>query len=154
MKTLSSALQNHLKHDNAQPTTPIHTIQNRHPSINRPTPAKSTCVTNAIQHVAKVHEPNTSILAKKVTARSLRPDGATTLLCANVGTEAIMLLGRWKSDAMFRCLPVQATTSACSQLMLDVGNFAFTPSIFERAGLPNETPIEVAQLAAAEDLFD
>ena len=65
-----------------------------------------------------------------------------------------MLLGRWKSDAMFRCLRVQATTSAHSQLMLDAGNFTFTPSVFKRAGLLNETPIEVAQLAANEDLFD
>ena len=122
--------------------------------MNKPTPAKSTHVTNAIQHAAKVHEPTTGVLAKKVTARSLRPGGATALLCANVGTEAIVLLGRWKSDAMFRCLRVQATASAHSQLMLDAGNFTFTPSVFERAGLPNETPIEVAQLAADKDLFD
>ena len=101
-----------------------------------------------------MHEPTTGILAKKVTARSLRPGGATALLCANAGTEAIMLLGRWKSDAMFRYLRVQATTSTHSQLMLDAGNFTFTPSVFKRAGLLNKTPIEVAQLAANEDLFD
>ena len=161
-KTLSSApaakalarIARRLKHDNAQPTTPIHTIQNRHPSVNKPTPAKSTCVTNAIQHAAKVHKPHTGILANEVTARSLRPGGAAALLCANVGTEAIVLLGRWKSDAMFRCLRVQATTSAHSQLMLDARNFTFMPSVFERAGLPNKTPLEVAQLAAAEDLCD
>ena len=105
-------------------------------------------------NATKAHKANTGILATKATARSLRPGGLTALLCANVGTEAIMLLGRWKSDAMFRCLHVQATTSAYSQLMLDAGDFTFTPSVFERAGLPNETPIEVAQLAANEDLFD
>ena len=114
----------------------------------------ATFITNAIQHAAQVHEVDTGILATKVTARSPRPGGATALLCANVNTEAIMLIGRWKSDAMFHCLRVQATTSAHSQLMLDAGDFTFTPSVFERAGLPNETPIEVAQLAAAEDLFD
>ena len=44
-----------LKHNNAQPTTPTHTTQNQHPSIKRPTLAKSTCITNAIQHAAKAH---------------------------------------------------------------------------------------------------
>ena len=127
---------------------------NSHPSANKPTPAKSTYITNALQHSAKVHETSTGILANKVAARSLHPGGATALLCANVGTEAIMLLGHWKSDAMFRHLRVQATTCAHSQLMLDAGDFTFTPSVFECAGLPNETPIEVAQLAANEDLFD
>ena len=80
-------------------------------------PAKSTYVTNALQHAASLHETRTGILSSKITARSLRPGGATALLCANVGTEAIMLLGRWKSDAMFRYLRVQAATTTFSQRM-------------------------------------
>ena len=53
---------------------------------------------------------------------------------------------------MFRCLRVQAATSTRSQLMLDAGNLTFAPSVFERAGLPNETFLKVAQLAATKDL--
>ena len=117
-------------------------------------PAKSAHVTNALHHAARQHKTRTGILADKITATSLRPGSATALLCANVGTEAIVLLGRWKSDAMFRYLRVQAATANFSQQMLDAGNFTFTPSVFKRAGLPNEAPAAVARLAAREDLYN
>ena len=65
-----------------------------------------------------------------------------------------MLLGRWKSDAMFRCLRVQAATSAFSQLMLDHGAFTFAPSVYQRRGAPQQTPAPVAALLAHEELCD
>ena len=143
-----------LQRNNAPRHTPLHTIFDHHPAMTKWMPAKSAYITNALCHAARMHESRTGILADKITARSLRPGGATALLCANVGTEAIMLLGRWKSDAMFRYLRVQAGTGDFSQQMLNAGNFTFTPSVFERAGLPNEAPAAVARLATAEDLYD
>jgi hypothetical protein len=44
----------------------------------------------------------------KVLAQSLGAGGAMALLCAQVGTSTIKLLGRWQSDEMLRYLTVQA----------------------------------------------
>ena len=141
-----------LRQDRAPANRAFHTILNT--PTGRLMPAKSTCVTNALQHAASLHETRTGILSSKIAARSLRPGGATALLCANVGTEAIMLLGRWKSDAMFRYLRVQAATTTFSQRMLDAGDFTFTPSAFEGAGLPREAPAAVIAIADSDDLTD
>jgi hypothetical protein len=43
-----------------------------------------------------------------VSARSMRAAGAMALLCANVDSNVIRLLGRWRSDEMLRYLHVQA----------------------------------------------
>ncbi|KAL7526401.1 hypothetical protein ACHAXR_003075, partial [Thalassiosira sp. AJA248-18] len=43
-------------------------------------------------------------LPSEVTACSLRASGATALLVANVDTDVIRLLGRWRSDEMLRYL--------------------------------------------------
>ena len=43
-----------------------------------------------------------------MNARSLRAGGAMALLCGRVDADTIRLVGRWKSDAMFRYLHAQA----------------------------------------------
>lgn len=47
-------------------------------------------------------------LPTDVSARSLRAGGAMALLVSEVDTDVIQLLGRWRSDAMFRYLHLQA----------------------------------------------
>jgi hypothetical protein len=51
------------------------------------------------------------------------------LLCADVDTDVIRLLGRWKSDQMFRYLFVQARplVQRYAQRMHDEGDFTIFP---------------------------
>ena len=50
----------------------------------------------------------TGLAPQEISARSLRAGGAMALLCGNVDFDLIKMLGRWHSDAMMRCLFVQA----------------------------------------------
>jgi hypothetical protein len=52
------------------------------------------------------------------------------LLCANVDTDRIRLLGRWRSDEMLRYLHVQAEPLMrnFSSLMLTGGHFTLIPN--------------------------
>ena len=116
--------------------------------IRRVTP---THLQNALRHAAAGVESLTGIPPDAITARSLRPGSATALLCANVDTNAVKLLGRWKSDAMLRYLRVQATLSSrhFAQNMLDHGAYTFTPGIRDHAQpLPREIPTAVADILA------
>ena len=65
-----------------------------------------------------------------VTARCLRAAGANALLCANVDTDIIRLLGRWRSDEMLRYLHLQAAPlmSTFSRDMLRGGTFTLIPN--------------------------
>jgi hypothetical protein len=52
------------------------------------------------------------------------------LLCADVDSDRIRLLGRWKSDEMLRSLHVQAlpVIAPLSTLMVQHGYFSFIPN--------------------------
>ena len=92
---------------------------------------------------------NDLIPLAQLSARSLRPGGATALLCANVDSVHIKMLGRWKSDAMFTYLRVQAATIAhnFSTLMLQHGNYTFTPVNSNlRFLLPDQAPVDLVTL--------
>jgi len=69
------------------------------------------------------------ITPDEVEARSLRAGGATALLAADVDTNTIQLLGRWKSDAMIRYLHVAASYSITqhARVMLQRGSTSFRP---------------------------
>ena len=47
-------------------------------------------------------------LSSEISARSLRAGGAMALLVSDVDTDMIRLLGRWRSDEMFRYLHLTA----------------------------------------------
>ena len=142
-----------LRHHHAPAHTPLHHHYNhRHPTRPGWYPIKSKFVTNALRHAASLLEASTGISHHLISARSLRPGGATALLCANVSSDAIMLLGRWKSDAMFRYLRIQAATQNFAQDMLDHGAFTFAPSVFAQRGLPQQTPAPVVALAARDEM--
>ena len=74
--------------------------------------------------------PTYGFLPHDVSARSLRAAGAMALLCANVDTDRIRLIGRWRSDEMLRYLHVQAepVMRNFSSQMLTGGHFALIPN--------------------------
>ena len=62
---------------------------------------------------------------------------------AGIDTDHICLMGRWKSDAMFRYLRIQAAAhqQRFAQRMLDSGTYTFAPNAYSAGGaLPLETP--------------
>lgn len=143
-----------LRRAKANSSTPIY--RQYHPRRRRWYNVKPTFITNALRHAAQQLEPTTGIKASLVSARSLRPGGATALLCAGVDPDRIQLLGRWKSDAMFRYLRIQAATHThnYAQLMLDHGSYTFVPTSFQTAGLPREAPATLHEILTHEDLYD
>jgi hypothetical protein len=128
---------------------------NDRPSVNDRFTIKPTFVTNALRHAAHACHSRTGIDPKLISARSLCPGRATALLCANVDKDAIMLLGRWKSDAMpLRYLRIQAMRPGFSQRMLDNGTYTFHPQAFRDQQPPVEAPRAIHTLLAHEKLYD
>jgi site-specific recombinase XerD len=86
---------------------------------------------NNARHSANNIQHLTGIDPSLLSARNLRPGGATALLCTGIDTDVIQLLGHWKSDAMLRYLRVAALahTSNLSQQMLTAGTYTFAPMI-------------------------
>ena len=109
-------------------------------------------VTLALRRAAKSVAGTTGISHKLISARSLRPGGATALLCAGIDKDTIKLVGRWKSDAMLLYLRAQAVVigQRFSQQMLDNGSYAFTPLVLEHdhLALPLNLPQDVQDLHA------
>ena len=140
-----------LRRHGATEATPLHHHFNPHPNHGKWYATKPTFVTNAIRHAAGLVATSTGIDPLLLSTWSLRPGGATAPLCAQVDTDIIRLLGRWNSDAMFRYLRIQATTttSRLAQQMLDHGAFTFAPGAHQANGLPRQAPPAAAALAAA-----
>jgi hypothetical protein len=86
--------------------------------------------------------PNLGFPADQVTARSLRAGGAMALLCGRVDADTIKLVGRWRSDAMFRYLHAQALpiVRKLARTMLLHGNFTLAPG--------NDVPAAAAPILA------
>jgi hypothetical protein len=95
----------HLRHHSAPPTTPIasYFLTGR---WHRISPSHITDALRAT--VATCDSNHLGFLHTDVSARSLRAAGAMALLCAEVDTDIIRLIGRWRSDEMLRYLHVQA----------------------------------------------
>jgi hypothetical protein len=135
-------LAQHLRDHDAPITTPISAYWDSHGNKHL---ATSKLVTNGLRHAACAIQDLTGINPSLISTRSLRPGGATALLCAGVDKDIIQLLGRWKSDAMFRCLRIQATAHSgnFAQRMLDHGTHTFAPQVPKHPGelsLPNQIP--------------
>jgi hypothetical protein len=149
-------LAQHLRAHHAEPRTAI-CIYYDHTGAERA--IKSPYVTNALRHAAASLQHLTGIDPFLLSARSLRPGGATALLCAGVDKDVIQLLGRWKSDAMFRYLRIQAHAHAAylSQQMLDHGTYTFAPGTYTEntdQPLPRETPAAFRDVLAHTELHD
>jgi hypothetical protein len=115
-----------LRRDGATRDTPITAVR---PSASAPflyiTPPD---VTLRVRHALRDH-PDPAYTAADVSVRSTRAGGAMALLCAGVDSDRIRLLGRWRSDEMYRYLHVQAqpVMTGLSAAMLRGGSFRLTP---------------------------
>jgi len=112
-----------------------HTVDTHTPLCKYFTATSSKCITprditTILRDAVTFLGPSLGFLPSDVTARCLRAAGANALLCANVDTDIIRLLGRWKSDEMLRYLHLQAAPlmSDFSYRMLAGGNFTLIPN--------------------------
>ena len=142
----------HLRRHRAPPLTPIYTYYNKRDNRSNSTSTITPqFITNGLRYAARDLHETTGIDPALVSVRSLRPGGATALLCAGVDTSTIQLLGCWRSEAMLRYLRVAATTVTHqhSQAMLDHGDFSFAPGSYTSRRpelLPQQTPDAVRAL--------
>ena len=139
---------------NASPDTMINAHYNKHRDHKCWCTIKPTHVTTALRHAAKSLQPDTGIDFTLLSARSLRPGGATALLCAGVDKDHIQLLGRWQSDAVFRYLRIQASLCGLSQKMLDHGAYTYSPGDHSAGNLPNQAPASMKEILAHTELAD
>jgi hypothetical protein len=135
----------HLRSHAAAPDTPLHNYWDSQGQRRSITPR---IITNALRHSATALRARTGIDPDLLSARSLRPGGATALLCARIDSDVIKLIGRWKSDAMFRYLRIgaHANTTDFAGMMLAAGDYTFAPSAYTNPDghpLPREAPPDV-----------
>ena len=114
----------YLCQNGALPTTPLAHVFNSTGLVTAA--AITTCIRNAVTELG----PTLGFLSHEVSARCLRAAGATALLLAQVDTDIIRLIGRWKSDEMLRYLHVQAYSLMrnYSQQMLSAGTYTLIPN--------------------------
>jgi hypothetical protein len=131
----------HLRNHSAPADTPLYVFWE---SDGTKRFLRSTNVLNGLRHTARAIQHLTGIDPSWISARSLRPGGATALLCAGVDSDNIKLLGRWKSDAMFRYLRAQAHTFASNfaRGMLTAGRYTFAPPS-DTTAVPLEQPLPI-----------
>jgi hypothetical protein len=145
----------HLRAHACASDTPIYTYYDSNRVARHVTPKY---VTNALRHAATSLVGLTGIPPNLLSARSLRPGGATALLCAGVDANIIQLLGRWKSDAMLRYLhvAVAANLEPFSSRMLDAGRFTFAPNAYNdriHHPVPREAPRNFVEALEHEERY-
>jgi hypothetical protein len=146
----------HLREHHAPPDTPLCAYYDASNTLRY---MKSNWITNGLRHAARSLRAFADVDLTPLSARSLRPGGATALLCANIDKDVIQLLGRWKSDAMLRYLRIQAHIHATNfaQKMLDHGSYTFAPGTFTTTPvlpLPLQTPVAIVDLITHHELYD
>jgi hypothetical protein len=117
----------HLRTYHATPTQPLASYYDNSPSVQLIKPAD---ITAALRISTAVIGPTVGFLPTDISARSLRAAGAMALLCAQVDSDVIRLLGRWRSDEMLRYLHVQAepVMRDFARRMLVGGSFTLLPN--------------------------
>lgn len=87
-------------------------------------------ITDVIRVAVFAIGPSLGFLPSDVSARSLRAAGANALLLANIDTDIIRLIGRWRSDEMLRYLHVQAAPLMANYAarMLQAGQYTIIPN--------------------------
>jgi hypothetical protein len=115
----------HLRAHGAPPTQPLASFYTAG-HLRRISPGD---LTHVLRLACSLLGPTYGFLPTDISARSLRAAGAMALLCANVDSDRIRLLGRWRSDEMLRYLHVQAepVMRHFSSLMLQGGHFTLLP---------------------------
>ena len=91
-------------------------------------PVTSQALT-AVLRASAAALPHLNLRPDDITSRSLRAGGAMALLCGHVDSDVIRLIGRWRSDAMFRYLHAQALPliTPLAPTMLQHGAFTLMP---------------------------
>jgi len=117
----------HLRQHGAPATTPLASYYD---SNNKLCHVTSHAISSALKLAVQVMGVPYGFLPKDISARSLRAAGAMALLCAQVDSDIIRLLGRWRSDEMLRYLHVQAepVMRNFSSQMLQHGTFTLLPN--------------------------
>ena len=118
----------HLRSHGAPPNTPLSSYYDAQGNLQHIKPAH---ITSALQDAVRFLNPTVlGFLPSDVTARCLRAAGANALLSAQVDSDHIRLLGRWRSDEMLRYLHLQAQPimHRFAGLMLAGGNFVLIPN--------------------------
>ncbi|KAI2492490.1 hypothetical protein MHU86_22070 [Fragilaria crotonensis] len=115
-----------LRRSGATPDTPLNAVR-----VHPDSPFRHILpsdITTRIRTALLVH-PDPAYAVADVTVRSTRAGGAMALLCAGVDSDRIRMVGRWRSDEMYRYLHVQAqpVMNGLSAAMLRGGAFRLTP---------------------------
>jgi len=118
----------HLRGAGAPPTQPLASYVS--PSSGSPTLISPSDITQFLRFTVDTMGPAYGFTSADISARSLRSAGAMALLCANVDSNRIQLLGRWRSDEMLRYLHVQAEPlmRSFASRMLAGGHFTLLPN--------------------------
>ena len=96
----------HLRSHGAPPSTPLARVYTG--PGGRTSGIKPSHITNTLRTAVSIIGADLGFLPSEVSARSLRAAGAMALLVADVDTDIIQILGRWRSDEMFRYLHLTA----------------------------------------------
>ena len=115
----------HLRSHGASPTTPLYRVY----GPDTPTDVTAAILTAALRVAAAATQSVYGFAPADVNARALRAGGAMALLCARVDTNIIKMVARWRSDAMFRYLHLQAypLMRSLAPSMLQAGSFTIAP---------------------------
>ena len=116
----------HVRQFYAPPTNPLAMAYVRDAWM----PITPSQISKTIKQAVTFLGPELGLLPSEVSARCLRAAGANALLNAKVDPNIISLLGRWKSDTMFRYSSVQSSTlmSDYSQRMPRHGDYVLIPN--------------------------
>ena len=95
----------HLKMHRASANTPLHVYFDDDGTRRA---VSSAMITSLLRSAALTIPGHAGVHPDKIAARSLRSSGAMALLLAGVDPDKIRIVGRWRSDAMFRYLHAHA----------------------------------------------
>ena len=135
----------HLRQYNADPTTPLYSYNKN----GRWHSLQSTDICKALKCSAKALFATTNLHPDDVTTHGLCAGGAMALLCAQIDSDIIRLVGCWHSDEMMQylhaqCLPLMKNLAPT---MVTHGNYSLLPAQnvpFEVQQLLDQVPIHIA----------
>jgi hypothetical protein len=125
VRTLARRVQ-HLRQHHAPAETPIYSFWDY--TFDPPRgDVYSIHVTQALRMAAAVLFSELGIEPHDISCRSLRPGGATAMLCARIDPNIIQLVGRWRYDKALKYLHVQAASlmQIYSRQMFENGHFSY-----------------------------
>ena len=116
----------HLTQNRAPRTTPLHIY---YTDTGQRRSVTSAMITSLLRAAALTIPGHAGVDPSNIAARSLRSSGAMALLLGGVDPDHIRIVGRWRSDAMFRYLHGHALPliKDNSRLMFHGGHYNLVP---------------------------